>query len=195
MPSKVDIVSNALLLVGHPAISSFDPDQGAGAAVGAALYDTTLEFMLSTTYWRFSVKQQSLNRLTAAPLEGWKYAFQLPTDLVTVHRIRPHSNYQIFGDLLYSNHDSLIADYVYKPDATELPAYFVQAIQYKLAADFAISITNDTQKNALYEQKYDREVKIAMAADAKNHPPEQIVDQPFTSVRLFGGGGGFSGSY
>jgi len=68
----------------------------------------------------------------------------------------------------------------------ELPQYFVQAFQYKLAADFALSITNDTQKNALFEQKFARELQIAMAADAKSHPPEPIVDQPFTDVRLNG---------
>ena len=186
MPSKVDIVSNALLLVGHPPISSFDPDQGAGAAVGEALYDTTLSYILSTTYWRFTVKQQSLNRLTAKPLQGWQYAFQLPTDLLTLHRVSPRSNYQIYGDLLYSNHTELIADYTYVPEATELPSYFVQIFQYKLAADFAISITNDTQKNQLYELKYQNELKVAMAADAKNHPPEAIQDSPFTDVRLSG---------
>lgn len=195
MPSKVDIVSNALLLVGHTSISSFDPDQGAGAAVGEALYDTTLSYLLSTTYWRFSVKQQSLNRLTATPLEGWQYAFQIPTDLVTLHRVRPRSNYQIFGDLIYSNQTELTADYTFLPEATELPSYFVQVLQYKLAADFAISITNDTQKNQLYEVKYNRELKIAMAADAKNHPPEPIMDQPFTDIRLYGDNSGFFGDF
>lgn len=187
MASKIDIISNALLLIGHGSISSLDADQGAGATVGAALYDTTLEYILSTTYWRFSVKQQSLNRLSAAPIKNWQYAFQLPTDLITLHRVTPRSNYQIFEDKLYSNDTELIADYTYTVDATALPPYFVQAFQYKLAADFAISITNDTQKNQLYELKYDREVRLAMAADAKNHPPEVLQDSPFTDVRLSGG--------
>lgn len=194
MPTKIDIVSNALVLIGHPPISSFDPDQGAGATVGAALYDTHLENMLSVTYWRFSVKQQSLNRLSASPLNKWKYAFQLPTDYLTIHRVNPRSNYQIYQDNIFSNQTSLEADYTFVPDATELPSYFVMAFQYKLASDFAISITNDTQKNALYESKYDREVKIAMAADAKSHPPEPIQDQPFTDVRLGGQFNFFGGS-
>lgn len=193
MASQIDIISNALLLIGHTPISSLDPDQGAGATVGAALFDTTLEYMLATTYWRFSMKQQQLNRLTAEPLNNWQYAFQLPTDLVTLYRVDPRANYQIFGDLLYTNQTELAADYSFKPEATELPIYFVQAMQYKLAADFAIAITNDLQKNQIYEVKYREEVKIAMGADAKNHPPVSIQDQPFTDVRLsgfdfFGGG-------
>jgi len=186
MCSKVDIVSNALLLVGHGAISSFNADQGAGAVVGDALFDTTLRYLLSTTYWRFSVKQQQLSRLSATPLKNWQYAFQIPTDAITIHRVTPRANYQIFGDKLYANVDELYADYTYQVSPEELPTYFVQAMQYKLAADFAISITNDTQKNALYEQKFSRELAVAMAADAKSHPPEAIQDQPFTDVRLNG---------
>jgi hypothetical protein len=184
MASKVDIVSNALILVGHPAISSFDADQGAGAVVGSALFDTTLQYMLSTTYWRFSVKQQQLSRLTATPLKNWQYAHQIPTDAITVHRVTPRTNYQIFEDKIYSNQQDLWADYTYQVAPESLPLYFVQAMQYKLAADFAISITNDLSKNQLWEQKYRQEVSIAMAADAKSHPPEPIQDQPFTDVRL-----------
>lgn len=192
MPTKIDIVSNALLLVGHTSISSFDADQGAGATVGSALYETALEYMLSTTYWRFSVKQQSFNRLTAVPLNTWQYAFQLPTDLITLHRVYPRSNYQIFEDNLFTNQSEVSGDYTYRVDDTALPSYFVKVLEYKLAADFAISITNDINKNALYEDKYRKELPIAMAADAKNHPPEVIQDQPFTDVRL---GGGFFGDF
>lgn len=186
MASKIDIISNASLLIGHNSISSLDPDQGAAVTVGSALFDTMYEYLLSITYWRFSIKQQSLNRLTATPLNGWQYAFQLPTDLLTLCRVSPRSNYQIFEDKLYSNSTSLEADYSFQPAVEDLPSYFVQAFQYKLASDFAISITNDTQKNALYEQKFDRELKIAMAADAKNYPATPILDQPFTDVRLGG---------
>lgn len=192
MPSKIDIISNALVLIGHPPISSLDPDQGAGATVGAALYETTLVFMLSTTYWRFSIKQQSLNRLSAVPLNNWQFAFQLPTDMVTLFRVDPRAKYQIFEDNLFANIDTISADYSYRVGDTALPIYFVQAMQYKLAADFAISITNDTQKSQLYETKYREELRIAMAADAKNHPAVPIVDQPFTDIRL--GGFDFFGS-
>lgn len=187
MPTKIDIISNALLLVGHGAISSLDPDQGAGATVGGALYETTLEYMLSTTYWRFSVKQQELNKLTAKPLNKWENAYQVPTDFITLHRVSPRSLYQIYEDNIFSNADALAADYTYRVGDTSLPAYFVQAFQYKLAADFAIAITNDTQKNQLYEQKYGIELRLAMAADARNHPAVPIQDQPLTDVR----GGGF----
>lgn len=193
MPTKIDIVSNALLLIGHPPISSFDPDQGAGATVGAALYETTLRYLLSTTYWRFSVKQQQLNQLSATPLNKWQFAYQIPVDMITLHRVDPRSRFQIFEDNIYSNQSELAADYTFQVDDTDLPSYFVQAFQYKLASDFAISVTNDMNKNKIYEDKFRQEIGIAMAADAKSHPPEAIQDQPFTSVRLGGFGFNFEG--
>lgn len=190
MASKIDIVSNALILVGHPAISSFDADQGAGAVVGAALFDSTCQYLLSTTYWRFSVKQQQLSRLTATPIKNWKYAHQVPVDSITIHRVTPNCPYQIFEDKIYSNNVDLWADYTHQVPAESLPLYFVQVLQYKLASDFAIAITNDTQKNQLYSQKFLSELGVAMAADAKSHPPEPIQHSPFTDVRagfdLFG---------
>ena len=186
MASKVDIVSNALLLIGHPAISSFDADQGAGATVGAALFDSTLRYMLSTTYWRFSVKQQSLNRMTQHPIEGYKYAFQIPSDAITIYRLRPRCMFQVFEDKIYTNVESAIADYTYQVEPTQLPLYFTHVMQYKLAADFAISITNDPNKHILYDNKYKEELPIAMTADAKNHPQEGIQDNPFSDVRFYG---------
>ena len=191
MASKVDIVSNALLLVGHTAISSFDADQGAGATVGSALFDSTLQYMLSTTYWRFSVKQQQLSRLSAVPLANWQYAHQIPVDSITIHRLTPRCNYQIFEDKIYSNQQDLWADYTYQVGAEALPLYFVKCLEYKLAADFSISISNDVSKKQIWESQYQNEIRIAMAADAKSHPPEAIQDQPFTDVRygfdFFGG--------
>ena len=187
MSSQIDIISNALVLIGHPPISSLDPDQGAGATVGSALYNTAVEYLLSTTTWRFSVKQQSFNRLTATPPNNWKYAFQLPTDLITLWRVTPNCNYQIFEDKLYANVSQLVGDYTFSPSASAFPQYFVQVLQYKLAADFAISVTNDSSKNQLYENKYRTEIGIAMAADAKNHPPIAIQDRPFTDVRYTSG--------
>ena len=186
MPSQIDIVSNALVLIGHPPISSFDPDQGAGATVGSALYETALNYLLSTTYWRFTMKQQQLNKLTATPLNNWQFAYQLPTDMITLYRVDPRSNYQIFEDKLFTNIDSIAADYSHRVADTALPTYFVQAFQYKLAGDFAIAITNDVNKNQLYEAKFRQEIQIAMAADARNHPAVSIVDQPFTDIRIGG---------
>lgn len=189
MPTKIDIISNALILIGNPPISSLDPDQGAGATV-SALYETVLEDLLTTTYWRFAIKQQTLSKLSATPLNTWQFAYQIPTDSLAIHRVVERSRYQIFEDKIFSNENELAADYTFRVDDTALPTYFVKAFQYSLAADFAISVTNDLPKNQLYSAKLLSTLPIALAADARAHPPTPILDQPFTDIRV---GGDFPG--
>jgi hypothetical protein len=182
MASDIDISSNALQMIGATSISSFT-DPGAGAAVAAALYEPILEAMLTTNYWRFTIKQQQLNRLSSTPLNGYQYAFQLPTDSLKIESVDPRSSYKIFEDKLYSNQTEIEVDYVYRPPTTQLPSYFVLALTYKLASEFALSVTDDTQKNALYSQKHLAALADAFSADAQQYPQTPILDQPFTDVR------------
>jgi hypothetical protein len=182
MATDIDISSNALQMIGATSISSFT-DPGAGAAVAAALYEPLLEAMLTTNYWRFTIKQQQLNRLSAAPLNGWQFAFQIPTDSLKIERVDPRSPYNIFEDKLYSNQTAIEVDYVYRPPTSAFPSYFVIALTYLLASEFSLSVTDDPQKNAMYAQKHLAALASAFAADAQQYPQTPIQDQPFTDVR------------
>ena len=182
MASDIDISSNALQMIGATSINSFT-DPGSGAKVASALYETILEAMLTTNYWRFTVKQQSLNRLSSTPLNGYQYAFQIPTDSLKIERVDPRSGYKIFEDKLYSNHTEIAVDYVYRPSTSSFPAYFVLALTYKLAAEFALAVRDSDKINALYERKHLAALADGFAADAQQYPQTPILDQPFTDVR------------
>ena len=188
MASNIDIASNALQMIGSKSISSFD-DPGAGAAVAKALYEPLLEAMLTNTYWRFAIKKSSLNRLSQEPLNEWKYAFQIPTDNLKIEKVYQVRNYQIYRNLIYTDISAIDIDYVYRVEESLFPAYFTLAFTYKLASEFALAVTDNDKKNALYEQKHMSALADAMAADAQQHPQVSIQDQPFTDVRF----GGFNG--
>ena len=182
MASDIDISSNALQMIGASSISSFD-DPGAGAAVAKALYEPLLTALLTRDYWRFAIKKQKLNLLSQTPLNEYKYAYQLPTDNLKVQRVYQVKNYKIFRDLIYTDILDIDIDYVYRVDTTALPAYFVLAFTYKLASEFALSVTDDVGKNQTYEQKFRSAMAEAYAADAMQQPQTPIQDQPFTDVR------------
>jgi hypothetical protein len=188
--SAIDIASNALQMIGAKSISSFD-DPGAGAAVAKALYTPLLEAMLTNTYWRFAIKKSSLNRLSQTPLNEWQYAFQIPTDNLKIEKVYQVRRYQIYRDLIYTDQTSIDIDYVYRVEESLFPAYFTLAFTYKLASEFALAVTDNDKKNALYEQKHMMALANAMAADAMQHPQTPIQDQPFTDVRSGGFGNGF----
>jgi hypothetical protein len=67
----------------------------------------------------------------------------------------------------------------------------VLALTYKLASEFSLAVTDNEQKNALYEGKFRDALSKAFSADAQQHPQTPIQDNPFTDVRNGGSMGGF----
>ena len=185
MATDIDISSNALQLLGSKSITSFD-DPGAGAAVAKALYEPTLEAMLTDTYWRFTMKKQVLNLLSQTPVNDFQFAHQIPTDSLKIYKVDPHCFYKIYQDKIFSNQNTLTADYAHRPDTTLLPSYFVLAFTYKLASDFALAVTDNENKASIFEGKFQAAIAKAYAADAQQNPQTPIVDQPFTDVRFNG---------
>lgn len=187
MASDIDIASNALILIGDNPISSFT-EPGAGAEAAANLYPGTYAQLLSEHPWTFALKEQKLNRLSQAPdpLTNFQFAYQNPTDLIRYWNVMPWSIYTMVGSLLYSNQNELLARYIFKVAETQLPPHFQKALEYKLAAEFALLVTEDNSKSQIYEQKYRTAIAQARTIDSQSHPQQPIVDQPFTDVRRSG---------
>lgn len=187
MPTSIDICSNALILIGDDPISSFT-EPGAGAEASANLYSETYKQVLSEHSWSFALKEQELSRLSQTPdsRTNWKYAYQLPTDMIRLWAIMPHSDYILVGTLLYSNLDSLLARYIYEVDETNLPPHVVKTIEYKLASDFAMLVTENQTKSEHYFQLYTDSLQKAKSVDSQGRPQQPIIDSPFTDVRLYG---------
>lgn len=179
--SKYDIVSQALLYIGEPPISSFS--EGTAGLVAGNLYDSTRDSMLTETRWRFAVGKKALSRLTATPLNEWTYAFQLPSNLLMLIRTYPNSRYEVYEDKLYSHNSTAEIDYVFRPDEGAFPAYFVKALSYRIAAEFAIAITNNRGIAELMEIKAEEYLRRARFNDAQGRKPTAIVSRPWVDVR------------
>jgi hypothetical protein len=185
MASSIDIVSNALLLLGDEPISSFT-EPGAGAQAANNLYPLTKEMVLSYRPWSFALKDQSLSQLSQPPdsKTGYKYAYQMPTDLIRVWEVMPHSNYDIVGSHLYSNEPSLLMRYVYDVAESLLPAHLVKAMEYQMAAEMAVSVTEDESKAQYYERKARDQLAKASNIDSQGEPQEAIISSPFIEARM-----------
>lgn len=186
MASDIDNASNALQLIGAKSINSFD-DPGAGAAVMKAIYEPTVISLLTRANWGFALKKQSLNKLSQSPLDDFQNAFQIPTDSLKLLKVNPRIFYKVYQDKIFCDADSLNLDYIFRVETSLFPAYFNFALQYKLAADAALAVTDDRGKNELYETKFRAAIAEAYASDAQNNPQTPIVSQPFTDVRFQGG--------
>lgn len=189
MASDIDIASNALLLIGDNPISSFT-EPGAGAQAAANLYASTYEQFLSEHPWSFAFKEQKLNRLSQMPddLTNFNFAYQMPVDLIRLWAVFPHSSYVIVGEFLYSNQNELLARYNFKTEEVNLPPHFVKALEYQLASEFAISVTESESKATHFEKKAERKLAKAKNIDSQGRPQEPIIDSPFIDVRRSGFG-------
>jgi len=184
MASAIDMSSNALLLIGDNPINSFT-EEGAGATAAANLYPATKEMVLSYHPWSFALKEQELSQLAQQPDErtNLKYAYQVPTDSIRIWEIFPHSYFEVVGKLIYSNEPSLLCRYVYDVPESLIPADLVKAIEYQLASEFSISVTEDENRHQIFERKAQMQMAKASTNDAQGHPINAVKDNPFVDAR------------
>ena len=182
MATDIDLCSNALLLIGDDVITSFT-DAGAGAKVASNLYESSYENILSLHRWRFAVGKIQLSQLVSTPVNQFKYAYQLPADLLTMIRTYPDSDYEIYEDKLYSNHSSVEIDYVFTPDESKLPAYFIKLMEFYLASQFAIPVTDNTSKAEQYNAMFEEQLKRARFLDSQGRPGDPVTSSPLVDVR------------
>jgi len=177
MASKIDIISNAHLLLGDSTKASVSE-----SIVGANLYDSTYESLLTSYRWRFASKKLTLARLTEEPLNQYNYQFQLPADFLYLTKT-DSSDYEIYGDKVYSNSTTMEVDYIFKVTEDKLPAYVVKTLELFLAAQFAIPVTGSKDLASLYFGMYRDSLRIAKFTDASQRPPDEVESSPYTDVR------------
>jgi hypothetical protein len=180
--SDVSLASNALLLLGHRAIASFE-DSDSGAEVASNLFEHSYKSILSLHRWRFATKQCELSRLAASPKSVYKYQFQLPADLIYVIRAIGIEDYEIYHEQLYCNSIEVYIEYIYDIDSSYLPSYFAKMFEFYLASQFAIPITGDIDKASYYTQQYEKALVRAKFADSSQRPNDAFSYNPYVDVR------------
>lgn len=180
MAQQIEIISNAMISIGAAPISSLT--EGTEGLVGAALYENTYRGLLASHTWRFATKKARLARLTEIPINEYSYKYQLPSDIITVVKVNGYSDYEIYGDKIYTNQPELYIDYRYRVDETILPDYFVLTLQFLLSAQFAIPITDNTQRAQTYNALFEAQLRRAKSIDSMARPQDAIVDSPLTGI-------------
>jgi len=184
MPSKVDIVSSALVLIGDKPVNDLTGTDRR-SVVANQLYERAKQNELSKFRWGFARKKIQLSLLTDIPVDQeWQSIYQLPSDLITLIKVYPNIKYQILGDKLYCNlNQALYAEYIHDVDEDDFPAYFTRTLEYALAKDFSGAITDSDNKRALMAEEYVIQSRMARATDSQQHPQDSFRDQPFIKVR------------
>lgn len=178
MTTPLAICSAALLMIGADEISSFD-EGSREAKLCANLYDTTRDELLQLYPWRFAVGQVQLARLTDSPLFGYRYAYQLPADMLRLIGTDNDLTYRVFENRLFSDASSLRITYLFRVSEARLPAYFVRTVELKMAEILAIALQEDLAKSRLLSDKADKQLIRARAIDAQQQTTAQLPEHNF----------------
>lgn len=186
--TDIEISSAALVMIGADPITSFE-DGTTESLVASNLYESVVRSALTQTRWRFATNQATLNRLTSAPTSRWDAAYQLPTGILLLHAVTINDNqiaYDKYGDKVYCNAstaDSVVADYTFRADEQDWPAYFTLGVQFQLAAAFAVSVARDTALSNMFDQKQQVMMARARSADSQQQITRKLHTSRFISQR------------
>ena len=158
--TDIRICSDALLMLGGKAISSFNEGTSASNTCDR-LYPGIKYSTLQSYPWSFSFKKVQLAQTINTPVNQYRYEYQLPSDRLGAIRRAYNStaigagtfnDWVIQGDKLLTNETTVVIDYQFAPTESEMPAYFVQLLKYMMAWHLADPITDQVSKTQYWQQ-------------------------------------------
>jgi len=199
--TDLSICSDALIALGAAPISSFTEGTDAAQACDR-LYPDLRDTILSTYQWSFSIKKTQLARLSTAPTNEWKYAYQMPGDMLSgvlaifasngSNELPLRYGWEVYGDQVFTNLETVYIDYQATVNEAKMPPYFVRLLRLAMAFELAIIITDQTAKADYYralaygspsENGRGGEMRKAMNIDGRGRSTQVIDDYELISVR------------
>ena len=184
MTSKIDLISNALILIGDVPINDLVGNDRR-KVISSNLYNNIVQNELTKHRWGFARRKGQLSLITALPIDKeWTRAYELPSDLITLIKLYPNINYQVYGSQIYCNYNqSLHCDYIHYVPESKWPPFFSKMIEYALARDFSTSLRDSSASRGEMAAEYENASRMARYTDSQQHPQTPIQNHPFINVR------------
>jgi hypothetical protein len=200
--ADVDIANRALLAVGASRISSLNDDSEAALSIAGYISAWRAFFIGSqgSANWSWAKARASLPALSAAPEWGFKYAYQLPSDFVTLISIgdygpypnisnvrgRDDGEWSVEGDQILCNYAApLKIRYLRdEPDYSRWGANCTEAFSLYIASQICERLTQSNSKKQLIIADYRQALIAAAMDDSKQNPPQDIPDNSWVTSRF-----------
>lgn len=199
--TSLSICSDALILLGASPISSFTEGSDAAQACDR-LYPDLRDSVISNYMWSWSIKKTQLARLAVTPINEWKYAYQLPGDMLSgvialftgsgTSQASANYGWEVYGDQLYTSFDTVYIDYQSTVSEDKMPVYFVRLLRTALAAELGFVITDQLAKSDYFralsfgspaDANRGGLMREGMNIDSRGKLPQVIEDYSLINVR------------
>jgi len=181
--SKTAICNKALyFLKSDYRITSLDEDS-LEARLCNAFFDDALDILTEQHAWNFAVERAVLAQSATAPVFGFTYKFQLPTDpyCLKILMVLDGSDYPIAywkqaGRFIETDMDAVRLTYLKRiSNLSELSPLFREALAYYLAVQISEPLTRSTELTTNMEKLYGYALKKAKKSDSQQgtYLPEQ----------------------
>lgn len=184
-PEALRICSNAMTLIAADSVVSFT-DGTNESQVAVALYERTLRACLTEHRWNFTIDQFQASQLVTKPKKKWSKQYQLPSTVLVIDKIYPeYIDYDLqSGKRILTNYDGeLMVEGVWRVDESQMPDYFLEYLEFRLAAKFAFPITSDMSLAGSMADMAKQAQLRAKSADSKQRKGVGIKSFPLVDVR------------
>lgn len=187
MSSETEICNRALIKLGEKTILSLD-DDSKPARICNTLYEPTRDYVLRSHPWNFAIKRVQLARNTTDPVYDYAYSYKLPSDcLRVIIPSRDEWPYGIEGRNLVSDYpDSLIKYIARITDPNTFDASFTESLACKIAAEAAVSLTDNDARHTAMVQLYGLSIADARSVNAMESGPKWFESEEWLDSRRVG---------
>lgn len=192
MASKTDVVNLCLTKLGQDRVISIDDDTEP-ARVIRALWDLSLEALLSSHPWKFAIVRAELPALADAPLNTWSKQYQLPADCLKLVQVSTDwifysqdvPTFDLEGGVILTDEGApLPVRYVARQSNVGLwPALFARAMAMQLAADACEKLTGSGSKGEKALAELEMALRTARRQSAIERPPQRLNESSWLRAR------------
>lgn len=194
MTTEIQIANIALSWMGQNLINSLNDTQNE-AKVMKANFDTSRDKVVADHAWTFALRREILAPLTDQPAFGGGNQFEIPSDVLRVFRVyRASGNLQTInlqqarwvreGNVIIAPEAVIWAHFIVRVTNSGLfNATFAHAVAARLAADTAMTFTENRALADNMEEKYMMKLADAVYADGSQGRTEVLRSSKLTGVR------------
>lgn len=193
MPGETEICNMALAMVGAENITSLD-DPVRQAALCKLFYPNVRDAMLEEYIWSFALDRLTLTAATVNSEWGPEYRYQIPTDVLVVHRVYSdvtserelvqNRDWKLEGSFIITTYTPIYAHVLKR--VVSPSAYtntFIQALTARLAAELCIPLTENATLQANLWSIYQTKLSDAVATDGRQGAREEYQTADLVKVR------------